>query len=82
MRKCELSEAYQTKFLGDNARRLYNIKPPHTFIRERIAEIPRPDWWPTDEEVKQALEPEAAIVRSYGEGAQRVNGRAMEGERV
>ena len=52
-----------------------------TVYRERVTEIQRPDWWPTEEEVKQALEPEAAIVRSYGEGAHRGNGRAMEGER-
>jgi predicted TIM-barrel fold metal-dependent hydrolase len=79
MQECELPESYQTKFLGDNARRLYNIKPPKNFIRERVTEIQRPEWWPTEEEVKQALEPEAALVRPYGEGAHRVNGRTREG---
>jgi len=28
-----------------------------------VTEIERPDWWPTEEEVKQALEPEAAVRR-------------------
>jgi len=81
MRKCELPESYQTKFLGENARKLYHIEPPKKFIRERVTEIQRPDWWPTDEEVKQALEPESAVVRPYGEGARRGNGHAREGAR-
>jgi uncharacterized protein len=63
MRKCELPESYQAKFLGDNARRLYRIKPPARFIQDRVTEIERPDWWPTDDEVKQALRPEAALRR-------------------
>jgi predicted TIM-barrel fold metal-dependent hydrolase len=63
MRKCELPESYQAKFLGDNARRLYNIKAPSKFIRDRVTEIERPDWWPTEDEVKRALEPEAALRR-------------------
>ncbi|HEV3109166.1 MAG TPA: amidohydrolase family protein [Candidatus Binataceae bacterium] len=63
MRKCELPESYQAKFLGDNARKLYNIKPPAKFIRDRVTEIERPDWWPTDDEVKRALEPEAGLRR-------------------
>ena len=63
MRKCELPEPYQARFLGDNARRLYKIKPPARFIQDRVTEIERPDWWPTDDEVKQALRPEAAMRR-------------------
>jgi hypothetical protein len=63
MRKCELPESYQAKFLGDNARRLYKIKPPARFIQNRVTEIERPDWWPSDDEVKQALRPEAALRR-------------------
>ena len=63
MRGCELPEAYQAKFLGENARKLYRIDPPRQFIRERVTEIERPDWWPTDEEVNAALRPEAALVR-------------------
>jgi uncharacterized protein len=63
MRKCELPESYQSKFLGDTARRLYKIKPPATFIQNRVTEIERPDWWPTEDEVKQALRPEAAFRR-------------------
>ncbi len=63
MRKCELPEPYQARFLGENARKLYNIKAPRTFIRERVTEIERPQWWPTEEEVKEALRPEAALRR-------------------
>src|SRR6266851_4419120 len=59
MRHCELPQSYQAKFLGDNARRLYNIKPPRKFIRERVTEIHRPEWWPTEEEIKESLKPEA-----------------------
>ena len=63
MRKCELPENYQAKFLGENARKLYKIEAPKTFIRERVTEIERPDWWPTDEEVRESLKPEAALRR-------------------
>ena len=48
MRKCELPEPYQAKFLGENARKLYHITPPKKFIRERVTEIERPEWWPTE----------------------------------
>jgi predicted TIM-barrel fold metal-dependent hydrolase len=61
MRKCELPESYQSKFLGDNARRMYKIDRPKTFIRDRVTEIERPDWWPNDEEIKASLKPEAAL---------------------
>jgi uncharacterized protein len=63
MRKCELPEAYQAKFLGENARKLYKIDTPKTFIRDRVTEIERPDWWPTEEEVRESLKPEAALLR-------------------
>ena len=63
MRKCELPESYQAKFLGENARRLYHIDPPRKFIRDRVTEIERPEWWPTEEEVKESLRPEAALRR-------------------
>ncbi|MGH7865700.1 MAG: amidohydrolase family protein [Candidatus Binataceae bacterium] len=63
MRKAELPEPYQAKFLGDNARRMYKIDRPRKFIRERVTEIERPDWWPTDEEVRESLRPEAALFR-------------------
>jgi len=63
MRKCELPEKYQAKFLGDNARRLYRIDKPREFIRERVTEIERPDWWPTDAEIREALKPESALRR-------------------
>jgi uncharacterized protein len=61
MRKCELPETYQAKFLGANARKLYKIEEPKTFIRQRITEIERPDWWPTKQEVADSLKPEAAL---------------------
>jgi len=63
MEECELSFDYQAQFLGANARRLYNIKPPAKFIRERVTEIERPDWWPTEEEINQSLNPEASVTR-------------------
>jgi hypothetical protein len=61
MRKCELPDSYQAKFLGDNARRLYRIDSPKEFVRERVTEIERPDWWPTEDEVQKALMPESAL---------------------
>jgi hypothetical protein len=63
MRKCELPEPYQAKFLGENARTLYKIEAPKRFIRERVTEIERPDWWPSEEEVRDSLRPEAALRR-------------------
>ena len=63
MRKSELPEPYQAKFLGGNARKMYRIDPPKSFIGDRVTEIHRPDWWPTDQEDKEALKPEAAVRR-------------------
>jgi predicted TIM-barrel fold metal-dependent hydrolase len=63
MRHCELPQSYQAKFLGDNARRLYNIKPPRQLISERVTEIERPDWWPSEEEISKSLKPETAMRR-------------------
>ena len=63
MQQCGLPVADQAKFLGANARRLYNIQAPTTIIRERVTEIERPDWWPTEEEVQAALKPEASVTR-------------------
>jgi len=63
MRKCELPDSYQAKFLGENARKLYRIDAPKQFIRERVTEIERPEWWPSDEEVRESLKPEAALRR-------------------
>ena len=65
MEKCELSVTYQAKFLGGNARRLYNIEPPKTFILQRVTEIQRPDWWPMEEEIKESLKPEASVIRRW-----------------
>ncbi|MBV8054256.1 MAG: hypothetical protein JO071_03340 [Deltaproteobacteria bacterium] len=58
-----MGEAYQAKFLGENARRLYKIEAPKEFIRERVTEIERPEWWPSEQEVREALEPEAAVLK-------------------
>jgi predicted TIM-barrel fold metal-dependent hydrolase len=74
MRKCELPEGYQSKFLGDNARRLYKIDPPKSFIRDRVTEIERPDWWPTEAEVKEALKPESSVIRHRAEFSPGVGG--------
>ena len=63
MQQCELPVADQAKFLGANAHRLYNIMPPTTIIRERVCEIQRPDWWPTEAEITAALKPEASVTR-------------------
>ena len=62
MRKCELPVDDQAKMLGANARRLYNIKAPTTMIRDRVTEIERPEWWPTPEEIKAAMRPEAGVI--------------------
>ena len=61
MRKCELPEPLRAKFLGGNARKLYRIDAPTKFIADRVTEIERPDWWPTEEEVKRSLKPEASV---------------------
>ena len=58
-----LPHADQAKFLGGNARRLYNIQPPRTIIRERVTEIARPDWWPTEAEIEASLRAEASVSR-------------------
>ncbi len=67
MHGCGLPVSYQVQFLGANARKLYNIEAPREFIRERVTELERPEWWPTEAEVTQALEPEAALLRPCGE---------------
>lgn len=76
MRNCELPEKYQAKFLGENARRLYKIDAPKQFITDRVTEIERPEWWPTAEEVKESLKPQAAVLPhsadfSFGAGGSR-----------
>lgn len=83
MRKCELPDSYQARFLGENARKMYRIAAPQQFIRQRVTEIERPDWWPTEDEVQRSLDPEAALVRRHGEGprSNRSNGHAQEGAR-
>src|SRR5437773_2315236 len=52
----------QAKFLGANARRLYKVQAPSNIVRQRVTEIERPDWWPTDAEVQASLRPEAAVT--------------------
>jgi uncharacterized protein len=63
MESCDLPVATQAKMLGENARRLYRISPPKVFIRERICEIERPDWWPQEAEIRDSLKPESALAR-------------------
>ncbi len=62
MQQCKLSVDDQARFLGANARRLYRIEPPKTIIRERVCEIQRPDWWPTEAEIEASLAPEASVT--------------------
>src|SRR4029077_10679820 len=45
-----LPVADQGTFLVATARRLYNVPAPRHVIRERVTQIERPDWWPTEEE--------------------------------
>ena len=61
MREVEAPVDIQAKMLGGNARRMYNINPPKKIVRERVTEIQRPDWWPTDEEIERALKPESSL---------------------
>ena len=61
MHTSNLSEGRQAKFLGGNARRIYNIPEPRTFIRDRVTEIERPDWWPTAEEIEVAMRAESSV---------------------
>ncbi len=61
MNSIGLPRADQAKFLGSNARRLYNIQPPLTIIRDRVTEIHRPDWWPTEAEVQASLRADASV---------------------
>ena len=63
MQKYGLPKEDQAKFLGANARRLYKVQAPANIIRERVTEIERPDWWPTEDEVRASLQPEAAVRR-------------------
>ena len=63
MQRHGLPREEQAKFLGANARRLYKVQAPADVLRERVTEIERPDWWPTDEEIRAALRPEAAVTR-------------------
>jgi hypothetical protein len=62
MQKFDLPVADQAKFLGGNARRLYQIDPPKKIIRDRVTQIDRPNWWPTEDEVKAALAADASVT--------------------
>src|SRR6266446_3972040 len=66
MQKYGLPVEHQAKFLGGNARRLYKVQAPRNIIRDRVTEIERPDWWPTEEEIRASLRPEAAVTRQIG----------------
>jgi hypothetical protein len=67
MQKHDLLKEHQAKFLGANARRLYKVQAPASIIRNRVTEIERPNWWPTDEEVRAALRPEASVRPMAGD---------------
>jgi hypothetical protein len=62
MQKYGLPIEDQAKFLGGNARRLYKVQAPRQIIRDRVTEIERPDWWPTEAEIRASLKPEAAVT--------------------
>ena len=62
MQQCRLPVDDQARFLGGNARRLYRIEAPQSIIRERVCEIQRPDWWPTEAEIEASLAPEASVA--------------------
>lgn len=62
MRSCGLSAERQAKFLGGNARRMYNIPAPKQFIRDRVTQIERPDWWPTADEIERAMAADASVL--------------------
>ena len=62
MQHCNLPVDDQARFLGGNARRLYRIEPPRNVIRERVCQIERPDWWPTEAEIEASLAPEASVT--------------------
>src|ERR1700732_4528663 len=64
MQKYGLPKEHQAKFLGGNARRLYKVQAPAKIIRDRVTEIERPDWWPSEEEIRASLQPEAAVTRN------------------
>jgi hypothetical protein len=51
----------QANSSGPTPRRLYRVQAPANIIRERVTEIERPDWWPSDEEIRASLRPEAAV---------------------
>jgi predicted TIM-barrel fold metal-dependent hydrolase len=55
----------QEKMLGANARRMYGIEG-EVFVREEPAEIPRPDWWPTAQDVEAFAEVQADPRRHGG----------------
>jgi hypothetical protein len=63
MQKYGLPAEDQAKFLGGNARRLYKVQAPAKIIRDRVTEIERPNWWPTEEEVRASLQPAVAVTR-------------------
>jgi predicted TIM-barrel fold metal-dependent hydrolase len=55
MARLGVPEAAQAKLLGENARRLYGIEPK-LYVTEEPASIPRPDWFPTPEDVESFAE--------------------------
>ena len=62
IRSNRVSASIEKKLMGENARSLYKIQPPNKIILDRVTKIQRPDWWPTDEEVREALKSEPASI--------------------
>jgi len=56
----------QARLLGENARRMYGVEG-RVFVRHEPAEIPRPAWWPSAEEV-EAFARVQADPRRHGGG--------------
>ena len=61
MNEVELPVSVQRKIMGENALRMYNIQPKLA-VRDRVTSLERPDWWPTDQEIAQAMRPEASLI--------------------
>lgn len=65
MRRAGTPQAVQVQLLGANALRMYGIEG-RVFVREEAEEIPRPDWWPTPEEIEAFAEAQSDPRRHGG----------------
>ena len=63
MRKCELPESYQSQVpRRQRAQDVQHQTRRSKYIRERVTEIERPEWWPTEEEVKAVAEARSGVL--------------------